>query len=273
MEQFEYLNKDTGVSCWFEVFDPSSRDPLAIPEGFTEVGLGVFTSLFRPSFFALEVMPMVETMCRALDLLIIDPPCAPEEVHATQLIERWDAKNATLTRYLARREPAIIVKPYLPQAHSVDSWKFNCARKRYQDALGPNVTVPLIDFAVNNQQRVQRVVTWARTGSSPAGQAFPPCDYIKLGSDSNTATDGRVPRHVAAPTVMHYLDNLLSTVECPIGHLAILSPDRVDEAAQAFERIQSEALRHTLTYVHAKDFVDCLDYGPRNSTYVTTRDC
>src|SRR5713226_8572624 len=122
---FEYLNNDTGVSCWFDLLDRAGPDAGTIPKGSTEEALTVSLNLFRPHFFALEVMPLLETLCHALDLLISDTQCqavAPEEVDTSLLIERWAVTNLAFTRYLGRRHAAPMVKPYLPHPEALNSW-------------------------------------------------------------------------------------------------------------------------------------------------------
>ena len=96
-----YQNNETGVYFVFEFVSPSSNavDSL-VPSGFKDAGLTLSINYNRPRLFADEAMPIVENLCKDLDLLVIDPQdheiggdSYPKTAKSTELIESWLKSN------------------------------------------------------------------------------------------------------------------------------------------------------------------------------------
>jgi len=263
--QFIYEHPETGVYCLFDLLPEAAiaTDDLQLPDGYVSTGLSVSLNFLRPSFFALEVMPLVSRLSAEMSLWLYDPqqdclhhPGAPPEV----LAEEWMAHNARATRGLAL-DANPIRKPYLPAASSIAWWRYAHAKKGLQEQLGDSVFVPAILLTQDSQLRVRQVVIWSAEvlGSLPflkrvlpLPQVFPPCDYYMLSSGKPSAKKFST-RFVSYSDVISGLGSLLGPLPGALAGLRILRPARQQAAAAVFatlpaldpsplERIPPEAL-------------------------------
>jgi hypothetical protein len=254
--EFTYRNPETGVYGYFDLYDPLQCPPLTTAQGLRSSGLTITLNLLRPSFFALELMPVIEQLCRRLGLVVIDPQSdihQIEEADADRLAQRWNARNQGLVRYLAQRPGLRILRPYLSLSHSLESWKFCFERRKYQERLGAAVLVPLVRFAADEARHVQRVVDWRQPGASAMSQVFPPCDYIAL-----AASPQNVPvKYLRTSEVLDSLKEVLSETGNTVGSLPMLPAHLLDDASRAFDRLHSAGAGEQLTQIEPDAFVDC----------------
>src|SRR5689334_15215566 len=98
-----YENLNTGVYCAFDYSEPVAAEPDA--RNATDTGLGFNLNYARPSFFALESMPLVEKVCTDLGLLVVDPQSEdgqqPKAPRAEELIASWNEGNLLTSRQVA----------------------------------------------------------------------------------------------------------------------------------------------------------------------------
>jgi hypothetical protein len=255
-QEFTYRNPETGVYGYFDLYDPLQRPPVTTAQSFRNAGLTITVNLLRPSFFALELMPVIEQLCLRLRLVVIDPQSdlhQIEEADADRLTQRWNTRNQGLVRYLAQRPGLRVLRPYLSVAHSLESWKFCYERIQYQDRLGAAVLVPPIRFAAGEDGHVQRVVAWRKPGTSGMSQVFPPCDYVALAASSQN-----VPvKYVRTSKVLDSLKEVLSETGSALGNLPMLPAHLLGEASRAFDRLESAGAGERLTQIEPDAFVDC----------------
>jgi hypothetical protein len=241
--------------------DVAFDDKLQRIGEFVELGLSMTLSTFRPQFFALEVMPILEKICGQLGLFIIDPQGErgdPEEAVADLLVQRWVKKNAGLARYLAHRNSVPILKPYLPVAQSIEAWRFRRQRACRLEDFGVPVVVPMVDFSMDGQTRVQRTVSWLKKDGRVVAQVFPPCDYIALITDAPSSA--RMRRLRPYTVVMQSVHGLLSVAGGPLGPVPFLSQDRVHDAGSVFDLlVRAEGSEPDLVSIEPDGFLDCFD--------------
>ena len=258
---FVYRNPDTGVYCWFDLCDSAFDDTLPRVGEVIEVGLSMTLNTFRPQFFALEAMPILERVCDQLGLLIVDPQVEhgnAEEPVADLLVQRWIKKNSGLARYLAHRNGVPILKPYLPVAQSVEAWRFRRQRVWRLEDSGVPVVVPMVDFAMEGQIRVRRTVSWLKKEGRVLAQMFPPCDYIALITDAPSS--GLIRRLHPYTSVMQALRGLLSVTDGPVGPVYFLSQDRVRDAGTVFDLlVRAKGSEPDLVSIEPDGFLDCFD--------------
>lgn len=254
--EFTYRNAETGVYAYFDLYDPVQREPLSTAQTLRSAGLTITVNLLRPSFFALELMPVIERLCRCLGLVVIDPQShfhQIEEADADRLTRRWNAKNQGLVRYLAQRPGLRILRPHLSLSRSLESWQFCCERRQYQERLGAAVLVPPIRFAADEELHVQRIVTWRKPGASGISQVFPPCDCIAL-----VAAPQNMPvKYVRTWKVLDSLKEVLSQTGNAAGNLPMLPAHLLAEASETFDRLHSAGAGEQLTPIEPDAFVDC----------------
>jgi hypothetical protein len=259
--EFTYKNADTGVYGYFDLFDSAARQSLTPAQYLCNAGLTITVNLLRPSFFALELMPIVEHLCRRLGLVVVDPQSdfqQFEEADADRLTRRWNAKNQGLARYLAQRPGLQIVRPYLSVSRSLETWRFCYERKQYQERLGAAVAVPSIRFALDAERHVQRVVAWRNPAGSGISQVFPPCDYVALVPTPRSSVSEKMPvKYVRTSKVLDSLKEVLANPGAAIGNLPMLQVSLLDEASRAFDRLHSAGAGEQLTEIEPDAFVDC----------------
>lgn len=259
--EFTYKNADTGVYGYFDLYDSPARESLTTAQRLCNAPLTIIVNLLRPSFFALELMPVVEHLCRRLGLAVIDPQSdfhQFEEADADRLTRRWNAKNQGLARYLAQRPGLPILRPYLSVSRSLETWRFCYERKQYQERLGAAVVVPSIRFALDVEGHVQRVVDWRNPAASGISQVFPPCDYVALLPAPRSSVSEKMPaRYVRSGKVLDSLKEVLSDAGDAIGNLPMLQVNLLDEASRAFDRLHSAGAGEQLTQIEPDAFVDC----------------
>ena len=105
-----YRHPDTGVDFGLTLWPTNQEDV----KGYQDTGLHFVINYVRPSFYALEAMPIIAEMARSLDLLAINPQDAdaattPQPCDADRLIETWSQANAQAFKVFgaAQRVPAM----------------------------------------------------------------------------------------------------------------------------------------------------------------------
>jgi hypothetical protein len=200
-------------------------------------------------------MPIIERLCRRLGLVVIDPQSdfqQFEEADADRWTQRWNAKNQGLARYLAQRPGLQILRPYLSVSRSLETWRFCYERKQYEERLGAAAAVPSIQFAIDAERHVQRVVAWRNPAGSGISQLFPPCDYVAL-----VASEKMPVKYVRTTQVLDSLKEVLTDTGDAIGNLPMLQLSLLDEASRAFDRLYSAGAGDQLTQIEPDAFVDC----------------
>jgi hypothetical protein len=265
--QFEYNGPVTGVYCLFDLSlarDHEQAESLSLPAGYQYADLSVSINYLRPTFFALEIMPVVSGIADALHLALYNPQAdefQEPRTGAQRLIQSWIEHNDKVTRGLARQQEPIR-KPYLPRRQSLDWWKYTTARESLQNTLGEDVFVPSILFLVDGENHVRTTVIWS---AETAGrlwwskrlalpQVFPVCDYLMLASGrlgAGKLSTAIVPYAVAITA----LADLVEDLEGPVEGLKILWPQNQVAASKVFDTLPKQELGE-LKQISTDDFVD-----------------
>jgi hypothetical protein len=175
--QFWYKNDATGVYCSFD-FDDGDEENLDV-NGFSSSGLSFNLNYIRPSFFAYEAMPLVESFCHHFNLLVED--VQEEVVHtgeAGRLIDSWRSHNERAVRGLEGFTPDDetdkIELPYLPEERATEWWRYASIREGLQESVGDDIFVPSIMILESPEKQLFSVIVWPEGIS----QFFPRCDYV-----------------------------------------------------------------------------------------------
>lgn len=255
--QFQYENPETGIYCLFDFYDPASAEGIELPADFAPVGLSVSINFLRPRFFAAELMPMIAEVADTNKILVVDPQQDspfPEAPDAPRLIERWISSNERITRGMAQQEDQPIIKPYLPPEESMRWWEYTRVKTLLQDALGEEIFVPSIRFALDSQRRVRQVVQWSMNGGA-LPQVFPPCDCLLLAWDFDPNQQRKPKLRFIRIETADRLQSLLEPIDGPLPGLKILRPANQGAATRVFEEMTS-ADAETLNFIGSDDFVD-----------------
>lgn len=202
---YEYLNRDSGVSCRFVAYPVS---------GGSEVGLSFEMDLPRPTFFALETLPLIVSVARELRLRvkIMEPESSGEPFNPTveDLILHWREANQNEVDYLTEQgtEP-----PYAPADELEAMWEYMLLRADLARRYGRKaVAVPPVRlFCLRSDGEVYRYVEWERF----APTVLPDADWVKLVSPPAPLKDGALYR---LPELAETLKGCVKDSTQPINH-------------------------------------------------------
>jgi len=238
-ERWRYENPDTGVYFTFD---------------FGEAGLRFEINIARPRFFAHEAMPVVVSLCEALNLLLVDPQDkaiggdgSPKPAAVEELIGSWETNNrAAIGLYCKYRGPVLTV----PHATAEAWWQYQFGRADLQERFGSNVFVPQVLMLRDIEHgTVQTAVTW--TDAVPF--IFPPCDWLIVDREQAGQT---VAACVDAAAARVTLRNLLSRLVADAGTLDVLTPGRRDEAAPIYEQLPVVTTLDRFQALGSDEYVD-----------------
>lgn len=148
--QLWYQNEATGVYFSLD-FDPDvSTDPeeMRVPPEVFDTGLSFNLNYNRPSYFALEAMPVVEDLSRQFMLSVFNPQArdagslrGAADVDARVLIDSWRPSNLWAIGALIDQseKPNVAL---MRAEKSLYMWKYLKALERLQDLCGEDVFVP-----------------------------------------------------------------------------------------------------------------------------------
>ncbi|MCA9791569.1 MAG: hypothetical protein KC910_07225 [Candidatus Eremiobacteraeota bacterium] len=173
-----YRNVDTSVECRFVRYPPEHDD---------EIGLAFETEVPRPSFFALEVLPIAILVARELrlsmDLLTDQGSVFVEKPTIEELLSHWFDRN----REAAQAGKAI----YQGRSEDLEAmWEFMLLRgdlaRRYSRR---GVNVPEVKLLVEKKtKKVGRYIEWDAAGPVAIGDI----DWIKLVNPPDPLKDGSI---------------------------------------------------------------------------------
>ena len=143
-----YSNEDTGVYFVFEF----EHDPETIE---------FHLNLYRPSFFALEAAPELESFAGHFNAAVEDlqlDEMVGNTFHAEDFVRGWNSSNARGS--LALRQDGGLTPPAVyPRARLLEIWQWNFTRARRQLEIRDEVFVPRISFA-NHGGEVRSWAIW-----------------------------------------------------------------------------------------------------------------
>ena len=155
-EQALYNNEDTGV---YFSFDYSSEKPESEEE--VDYCASFNINYFRPHFFALEAEPEVRSFVDKFGFKILDPQKDGIEgdAYSTQgFLHGWNAGNEFTFESCSRHESTPLGAYARPTDELEAIWRWNYARKKYQQQLGEDIFAPKISFVLLNHKLLSTII-------------------------------------------------------------------------------------------------------------------
>jgi hypothetical protein len=244
--QLVYENPDTGADFRLDFSGSASgasNKPVA-GKAFLDVGLAFNMNYARPSFYALEAMPIIADMATRLSLLTLnpqdyqagDPPPAPKPTDVNRLIATWTNANAQVLKLFGQAQNL----PTMPAAASHAWWRYMFHKQALEKRLGGTVFVPGIFLLAPRAGGAMRTsVTWAPGNA----MVFPPTDLIAVIKADGI---GYVAAEHALGALAPYLEDL---PHADVPGLRILRPEHEAEAMAIYETlpIAEPADRYAMT--------------------------
>lgn len=251
--RLQYRNPDTGVSASIDEATPASR------LGLYATGVVFRLNYGRPTWFALETIPVFARATARAGSLVMDPQTKdekPVEPDADALIESWSRGNqaAIAAAAVAGQRPRT-----MSASASMAWWRHQRALPILRETFASDHYVPSIHLlATSDDRSVRRAMSWPDV--VPA--LIPECDMFLMLRSSGSAGFGLVG--VAEYEVVRSrIDDLLTLASIELSYgtytISVLPPDR---AAVAADRLSSIALNPVIDGLQAlstDDFVDARD--------------
>src|SRR5215217_2449630 len=146
---YAFVNPDTGVYCYFRV---AERDHSNVKS------LCFSLNYNRPTFFALETMPLVESLCQQFHLLVEDPQeefVGPASLQS--LIDSWKIHNQRAVKALKAQGMAL---NYIPESKANEWWAYTRVREQMAKTLGDSVFVPELFILKRAAEEPFRMIVW-----------------------------------------------------------------------------------------------------------------
>jgi hypothetical protein len=219
---YSFLNPATGV-YWYLTIDEHG------PEDAQVESVCIRLNYNRPTFFALETLPVVESLCRHFQLLIEDPqedsigPASLED-----LIKSWRIHNERAVKILKSQGMAL---NYMPEHNANDWWTYARLRETIATNLGDSVFVPEVFIIKRPSQEPFRMIV------CPEGirQLLPPSDVVMIHRSDSTypgkADQGFVPFDLFLDLVAPYTSEYRVGTQAyrlvdPVKHPEVISMTR-----------------------------------------------
>lgn len=168
---YSFLNPATGVYWYLRVDDAADSGPGPVY---------ISLNYNRPTFFALETLPLVESLCKHFQLLVEDPQ---EDVvgpaSSNDLIKSWRIHNERAVKALEARGMAL---NYMPERKANDWWEYARVREQIAADAGDTLFVPEVFIIKRPSEEPFRMIVWSK-GSR---QLLPPADLVWIERSDST---------------------------------------------------------------------------------------
>jgi len=211
---YALVNSATGVYCYFRMDEEPSQS------------LCFSLNYNRPTFFALETMPVVENLCRQFELTVEDPQ---EDFNgpasSPELINSWRIHNEHAVKALKAQGVALI---YIPESKANEWWAYARVREKMAADLGDSVFVPEVFILKRPAEEPFRMIVW------PEGnrQILPPSDvvWIERSEDDRGFVSGARFFEMVAPYTSEYrIDTDSYRLLDPVWHTEVIPLTRTLE--------------------------------------------
>jgi len=172
-----YVNQATGVYCYLNI--PERHEAYVKSLSFS-------LNYNRPAFFALETMPLVESLCRQFQLQVEDPQeefIGPASL--PELIKSWKIHNERAVKALKAQGTAL---NYMPESKANEWWAYTRVREQVAKKVGDSLFVPEVFIVKRPSEEPFRMMV------CPEGvrQLLPASDVVCIDrSDNETGTTDR----------------------------------------------------------------------------------
>jgi hypothetical protein len=176
-----YVNAATGVYCYLDIHERHADDAYVKSLNFS-------LNYNRPTFFALETMPLVMSLCEEFQLLVEDPQ---EEVvgpaSLPDLINSWKVHNEGAVKALKADGTPL---NYMPESKANEWWAYTRRREHLARTFGESVFVPEVFILKRPSEEPYRMIV------CPKGvrQLLPASDIVCIERSDDATTDlGFIP--------------------------------------------------------------------------------
>lgn len=240
-----YENEDTGVYCILDIYRSQQPDEEEIvPSGFVGVPLAFNLNFCRPSFFARETMPIVQSVAEHFSLLVIDPQGdeTPTTASLDALISSWERSNESAVRSLFAQQQELREETgYLAHADAGEWWEYQFAKSRLELAEPEDdVFVPhIMLMRAPGSRQVLRTITWSQ---GVHRMIIPRADYVAMVPMKQSRLRGLRPsgeiRVIEWQAMRQGLSESLHDVA---GQLPLQRLELVGDPRESFSRLYSGA--------------------------------
>jgi hypothetical protein len=239
--QFEYENEDTSVYFMMD-FSEAEDNPETFFEGsadsYINTGLSASINLIRPSVFAFEAMPVLLSIAKEFNLLILNPQSKdessfiPRMYTEEELIDSWRESNDWAVTI-----PRDTDNLFLPRERLVSIWKYHMSRSSMQNVLGNDYFVPRI-FIVKKDasNELLTAITW----SESIPQLIPECDLVIVSRKKAgflNISKKREQGIVKYSELIQKMGSILETFDGTIPGIKILKPGNYKSALKIFNSV------------------------------------
>ncbi|HEY0727957.1 MAG TPA: hypothetical protein VGD38_07815 [Pyrinomonadaceae bacterium] len=155
---YALVNPSTGVYCYFRLDD----DDTASSRG---KSLCFSLNYNRQTFFALETLPLVESLCKRFQLVVEDPQ---EEVvgpaSLNELIKSWRVHNERAVKSIEAQGMAL---NYMHESKANEWWEYARVREKLSTDLGDSVFVPEVFIIKRASEEPFRMIVWPEGNRQP----------------------------------------------------------------------------------------------------------
>lgn len=209
---YALVNQTTGVYCYFKI---DHVQELCFSLNYN-----------RPTFFALETMPLVENLCQQFELVVEDPQeDFVGRASLQQLINSWRIHNERAVKSLKAQGMAL---NYIPENKANEWWAYRRVREKIAADLGDSVFVPEVFILRLPAEEPFRMIVW------PEGirEILPPSDvvWIERSEDDHGLVSGARFFELVAPYTSEYRIGTESyRLLDPVWHTEVISLTRTLE--------------------------------------------
>lgn len=262
--QLWYSNPKTGVyfSFDFEAKAPESpEDGPDIPDGYFNSGLSFNLNYNRPSYFALEAMPIVEKLASDFGLGVANPQGnldgheSATMADSEMLIQSWTNSNRQAI-LLMMEQPKASRPLSMPSAASFYLWRYGTAKADLERSCGKDVFVPsLVPVQRKGESKAARATVY--TEGLPT--IVPECEWIfivrrrkglfRLKGKHDVST-------ISSETFREMLGSHLKPFHWPDPLVQIIGPESAEKSGKIVHAIDRALPRSEFEVIGTDSFVD-----------------
>lgn len=262
--QLWYSNPKTGVYFAFD-FEPQApaapEDGPDIPDGYFDSGLSFNLNYNRPSYFALEAMPVVVEFASKFGLGVVNPQGdsdKPESVFAADtetLTQSWLRNNqqAILTMI---EQPNSSRPLSMPAAAALYLWRYALIKQDLERACGEEVFVPSL---VPVRRKGDTRATLAAVYTEGLPTIIPECEWVFIVRRKKTFFRSNEKHEVASISFKTFSEILLSCLAPYPGQdlkIQIISQEVAEKAGKRIHAIGVTIPRSEFEVIGMDSFVD-----------------
>ncbi|PXV62833.1 hypothetical protein CLV62_11749 [Dysgonomonas alginatilytica] len=235
--QWYYSNEKTGVYFIIEKIEEEDLEDFPIFEDFISLNFTLYINYLRPSYFGLEIFPLIDKLMIDLDIYIFNPQedseiNTPYQFDKNHLQNQWVEQNNqfSLVNYMD------CDLQYFPLEESNYAWKYMYQREHLQESLTEDVFVCGIFFIKN---KLNNIIYTFTIWPEHLPIIIPPVDYVMIVKKyrklfKKVEESGLVPYN----SVIDKFKDYFKPFESEIPDLMIISLIDSDKISKQFNQIK-----------------------------------